>query len=254
MNITFVRAFTDNYIWLLYSNPGKAILCVDPGEAQPVLDYLKINNVTLEAILLTHHHHDHTGGVPELLMHFPEAKVYGPDDSRVQDLAQTIIRKTEFELQGFQFHHLKTPGHTSSHICFYESNYGLLFCGDTLFSAGCGRIFDGSPELLLESLFQIKALPDETRVFCGHEYTRQNLRFAAMVEPDNRVIEQYSRQLAATPNSSTLPSTIALEKQINPFLRLNQPEIIQYARTRGCNNPDSLAVFKQLRRDKDVFS
>jgi hydroxyacylglutathione hydrolase len=253
MSITFVKAFTDNYIWVLDGIPGETILCVDPGDAEPVLYYLKKHQLTLDAILLTHHHLDHVGGAPELIKHYPKAKVFGPNDPRIPVTINPVDEQNELDIHDFRFRILDIPGHTSSHICFYETNFGLLFCGDTLFSAGCGRIFDGSPELLHESLLKIKALPDGTKIFCGHEYTRQNLRFAATVEPHNLAIQQYYQSLADAPNTPSLPSTIALEKQINPFLRLSEPDVIKYAQARGCQQTDSLSVFKQLRKDKDVF-
>lgn len=253
MSITFVRAFTDNYVWVLDGSKGQSVLCVDPGDANPVLHYLKSHQLKLDTILLTHHHADHVGGTAELIKHHPEAKVYGPNDSRIPVTITPVHEPDKLVIHNYLFRILNIPGHTSSHICFHETNFGWLFCGDTLFSAGCGRIFDGSPELLHESLLKIKALPDETKIFCGHEYTRQNLRFAATVEPENHVIQQYSQRLASTPDSPSLPSTIALEKQINPFLRLSEPAVIQYAQQRGCTQMDSLTVFKQLRRDKDVF-
>lgn len=253
MNITFVKAFTDNYIWVLDGIPGKSVLCVDPGDANPLLHYLKTHQLTLDTILLTHHHLDHVGGTPDLLKHYPLARVFGPHDSRIPVAVNPLDDQDTLDIHDFRFRILDIPGHTSSHICFYETNFGLLFCGDTLFSAGCGRIFDGTAELLHESLLKIKALPDETRIYCGHEYTRQNLRFAATVEPENFKIRQYYQNLIFNPDSPSLPSTIALEKQINPFLRLDESDVIEYARSRGCKHPDSLSVFKQLRKDKDVF-
>lgn len=253
MTITFVKAFTDNYIWVLDGVRGKSVLCVDPGDASPLVHHLETHQLTLDAILLTHHHLDHVGGAPELLKHYPKAKVYGPNDARIPVAVNPVSEPDELEIHDFRFRILNIPGHTSSHICFYETNFGLLFCGDTLFSAGCGRIFDGSLELLHESLLKIKALPDDTKIFCGHEYTKQNLRFAAIVEPDNLVIQQYYQALEVKPNSPSLPSTIALEKQINPFLRLAEPDVIKYAQAQGCPHQDSLSVFRQLRRDKDGF-
>ncbi|MDP1604200.1 MAG: hydroxyacylglutathione hydrolase [Legionella sp.] len=253
MNIYPIKAFTDNYIWLLVADDNKSAICVDPGDAAPVIHFLKENDLTLETVLLTHHHADHINGVSALLAYDPLLEVYGPNDVRITAAPRLIANQSDFTLHAWQFHVLQTPGHTSSHICFYESNYGLLFCGDTLFSAGCGRIFDGSIEMLYSSLNTLKELPDETRVYCGHEYTRQNLRFAATVEPHNSVIQNYYQKLTSEPALCSLPSTIALEKEINPFLRLTQEEVKQYVTRRG-SNTDPLSVLKQLRDDKNNFS
>lgn len=253
MNITFVTAFNDNYIWLLIDKAEQFVVCVDPGDAEPVLNYLQKQQLNLEAVLVTHHHADHCGGLPKLLKRYPQAKIFGPKDPRIP-VDVTIINDTPaFSLRDYQFQILPIPGHTATHICFYDANAGLLFAGDTLFSAGCGRVFDGSLELLYHSLVQLKGLPDTTKVFSGHEYTRKNLRFAEKIEPDNRIIRDYAQELAKNPDRPSLPTTIDLEKQINPFLRLEEPSVIHYARQQGCQHLDPFSVFKQLRKDKDNF-
>ncbi|STX51623.1 hydroxyacylglutathione hydrolase [Legionella busanensis] len=246
-------AFRDNYIWLLIDTIGN-VICVDPGEAQPVIDYLQRTGFSLKAILLTHHHMDHVGGVPELCSANPKTIVYGPPDTRIPFVQHTLSDNDIIELEPWCFQIFNIPGHTSSHICYFETNKRLLFCGDTLFSAGCGRVFDGTYEQLLNSLNLIKNLPEETKVYCGHEYTRQNLRFAATVEPKNSAIQKLQQELAQNTSTCSLPSTLSLEKEINPFLRINVLPVINYAKMHGCKSEEPLAIFKQIRDCKDNFS
>jgi hydroxyacylglutathione hydrolase len=253
MKIYPVPAFTDNYIWLLTEEKNRSAVCVDPGDADPVIRFLEEHNFRLDAILLTHHHADHIGGLDELLTYQPTAAVFAPKDSRISSSHAVIKSQETVTLAHWQFQVIPIPGHTSSHICYYEPEYGLLFCGDTLFSAGCGRVFDGTMEQLHDSLARIMTLPDDTKVYCGHEYTRQNLLFAATVEPNNTFIYDYYNDLMQDPERCSLPSTIELEKRINPFVRLKEPSVIAYAKNRGCPNLDSLSVFRQLREDKNNF-
>jgi hydroxyacylglutathione hydrolase len=249
LQITYVTAFTDNYIWLLHNTETTQIICVDPGQAEPVMTYLIDHKLTLGAILLTHHHLDHIGGAADLLQQYPNTPVYGPNDARI---ALPLLTPATFSLLGFTFEQLLTPGHTASHICWYEINTHSLFCGDTLFSAGCGRIFDSHADTLFKSLCQLKALPDATQVYCGHEYTEKNLRFAATVEPHNTAIAQQLASITVHPGC-TLPSSIGLEKAINPFLRTAEPAVQHYASTHGCSALDPLSVFIHLRHAKDAF-
>ncbi len=253
MNIKSVSAFYDNYIWLIINDNDRQVVCVDPGEAEPVLKYLKNENLLLKAILLTHHHHDHIGGTAELLQTYPKLEVYGPADPRIQGLTHTLKDGEVLEINSCEFQILATPGHTSTHISYYESNYGWLFCGDTLFSAGCGRVFDGTIEELHDSLQKLKKLPDATQVFCAHEYTQKNLRFAARVEPDNLRIRRYAQRLLARKNPCSLPSSIGVEKEINPFFRTQVESVQAFARLNGSKDSDSLSVFKRIRSEKDHF-
>jgi len=268
MDIIPVKAFSDNYIWMLVDQDRQSALCVDPGESAPVIDFLAKHTLRLEAILLTHHHPDHIGGLDFLMRYQPDIDVYGPADPRIlpefgqhpDSIADCLHASgkcspiTDCHIGPWHFRILAIPGHTSSHICYYETQHKLLFSGDTLFSAGCGRVFDGTLPQLHDSLALLKTLPDDTAIYCGHEYTRQNLRFAAHVEPANRHVRAYYDELQQDTGRCSLPSNMALEKQINPFLRLDASAVIAYAQSRACPGLDSLSVFKQLREDKNNFS
>src|ERR1700720_1729064 len=226
LDVRPVRAFSDNYIWLIDSPRGEALVAVDPGDAAPVIAELRLRGGSLAAILLTHHHPDHIGGVPELLRHWG-VPVIGPDDARIAQRTRTVRGGERCELSelGLSFEILQVPGHTVSHIAFW--GHGALFCGDTLFSAGCGRMFEGTPIQMSASLNRLRALPPETRMFCGHEYTAANLRFALTVDPDNRTAQDYRDAVERTraADAPTLPSPLSLETRINPFLRCDTATI-----------------------------
>lgn len=253
MTIIALPAFNDNYIWLVINEAKHTLSCVDPGVAAPVLNYAKNNALTLNNILITHHHADHAGGVGDLLKQYPNARVYGPADERLPQV-NTIVRDEDIlHIDNLAFRVLSIPGHTSSHICYQEPTKGWLFCGDTLFSAGCGRVFDGTIEELHHSIMLLKNLPKDTKVYCGHEYTRQNLKFAATVEPENDTIRSYLAHLQEKPDACSLPSTIALEKKINPFMRTHKPAVHKFALAHGITSDDSLEIFKLLREKKNNF-
>ncbi|STX42761.1 hydroxyacylglutathione hydrolase [Legionella donaldsonii] len=254
MKILPIPAFNDNYIWLLINEEEQTAICVDPGDANPVLAFLEQEELKLKAILLTHHHYDHTDGVNELINTYPGIAIYGPKDSRIPQVNHILQDGDLLPLPPYHFRVLSTPGHTATHISLYEPEFGLLFCGDTLFSAGCGRVFDGTIEDLFASLQKLKALPDITQIYCAHEYTRRNLRFAATVEPDNLAIRQHAHRLMAKENQRSLPSNIGLEKEINPFFRTHLESMQNYVALKGNKNKDPMSVFKQLRADKDNFS
>src|SRR5712671_913493 len=227
LNVRPVRAFSDNSIWLIDAprGPGRVVV-VDPGDATPVIAELQRSGLSLAAILLTHHHPDHIGGVPELLRR-GAVPVIGPDDTRIAQRTQTVRDGERCELPelGLSFEILQIPGHTLSHIAFW--GHGALFCGDTLFSAGCGRMFEGTPTQMNASLTKLRRLPPETQVFCGHEYTAANLRFALTVDPDNRTAQDYRDAVERTRAAAapTLPSPLSLEIRINPFLRCDTAAI-----------------------------
>ena len=253
MPIIALPAFNDNYIWAIVNDTQHTLTCVDPGIASPVLSYAKRNALTLDNILITHHHQDHIGGVAELLQHYPKTTVFGPADPRIP-LVNVVVRDEDIvHIDKLALRVLSTPGHTVSHICYQEPTQGWLFCGDTLFSAGCGRVFDGTIEALHHSITLLKKLPKDTKIYCGHEYTLQNLRFAASVEPENKTISSYVAHLQEKPGQCSLPSTIALEKKINPFMRTNIPAIQEFCSQHGVISHDSLAIFKLLREKKDGF-
>ena len=253
MTIIPLPAFSDNYIWSIINENQHTLTCVDPGSAAPVLSYAERNGLTLTNILLTHHHVDHTGGVFELLQQFPEARVYGPADDRILDVQVAVRDEDIIHIDNLAFRVLSTPGHTCTHICYQEPTKGWLFCGDTLFSAGCGRVFDSTIEALYASIFLLKHLPEDTKVFCGHEYTLNNLRFASTVEPENKLIHSYIHYLQDNQGPCSLPSSIALEKKINPFMRTHLPSLQHYASTHGLPTHDALAIFKLIRENKDIF-
>lgn len=249
-----VPALRDNYIWLLpltLTQPARAVI-VDPGEAEAVERALERLGLLPAAILVTHHHADHTGGIAALLRRHP-VPVYGPPDATpaidhpVRDGAP--VRFDELTLTV-----TAVPGHTREHVVYHAP--GTLFCGDTLFGAGCGRIFEGTPAQMYASLMKLAALPEETRVFCSHEYTADNLAFAAAVEPDNEAVRARRERVAQlrAAGRPSLPSTIGEELRTNPFLRCREPAVIAAARARsGTRSADELDVFTALRRWKDVF-
>jgi len=258
IQIDALPAFTDNYIWLLQDSANQRCAVVDPGDAAPVLAWLKGHpGWQLSDILVTHHHHDHVGGV-EQLKAATGARVCGPAHERIPGRDLALDDNASVRVLGLDFQIIAVPGHTLGHIAYYcgQTATPLLFCGDTLFAAGCGRLFEGTPEQMHHSLERLAALPTQTLVYCTHEYTLSNLRFAKAVEPENQHIAQRFddvTQLRAH-NRITLPSTLALEKLTNPFLRTAETSVKEKLDERnGPINPTPSAVFAGLRAWKDRF-
>lgn len=253
LQITPIPAFEDNYIWACCQPDKPYCLIVDPGDAVAVQHFLADNDKILDTILITHHHRDHTAGIAALREAYPDVRVIGP-----QAEASLIAGLTEHVSDGdivdipklnSQFQVKAVPGHTSGHIAFYSAP--VLFCGDTLFSVGCGRLFEGSPAQMWQSLTLLQALPDDTRIYCSHEYTLANIRFALTVEPDNRDLLEYAAQCRALRQKSlpTLPAILAKEKQVNPFLRCNNKALQE-----AWQQFSALTLFTALRQAKDQFT
>ncbi|WP_133406990.1 hydroxyacylglutathione hydrolase [Parashewanella tropica] len=257
LSIQPIPAFNDNYIWCI-SNQEKQALIVDPGSAKEVIDYLTQQQLTLKGILITHHHADHIGGVNEILNTLgEEIPVYGPKSNRIPQVTHFVDDTSPLVINelGIEAQIITLTGHTLEHIAYLIE--GNLFCGDTLFSGGCGRIFEGTPEQMFESLNKLKDLPPTTKIFCAHEYTLSNLKFALAAEPNNRALQAYHAKVERQRklNQITLPSTIENELKINPFFRCGQSEIQSNLRA-AFELPSSLPVvdyFTHLRKWKDVF-
>ncbi len=236
---------------------GAQAVVVDPGDAQVVIKALHEHSLQLACILLTHHHADHTGGVDDLRS-ATGCRVIGPAYEKMPEPLQRVSGGEQVQALGHTFQVMDVPGHTAGHIAYYCEEFAgkpLLFCGDTLFSGGCGRLFEGTPAQMLASLDSLAALPGNTRVCCTHEYTLSNLRFARAVEPDNAALAQYEQQCIALRQQGlpTLPSQIALEKQINPFLRSREPSVILQALQHTPQAQDEVAHFAALREWKNNF-
>lgn len=257
MRLQPVPAFQDNLIWLLRDAAGSALI-VDPGDASPVLDALA-DAPPPHAILLTHHHHDHVGGVPRLRERWPGLPVIAPHDERIAGATRRVGDGDQVDAGPWRFAVIGIPGHTTSHIAFHGhalDGSGLLFCGDTLFSLGCGRLFEGTPAQMHDSLQRLAALPGDTLVCCGHEYTRANAAFAIAVDPDNPALRERSTEVRRLRDAGlpTLPATIASERACNPFLRCDAAAIRASAeRHAGHRIEDAVGTFAVLRRWKDDF-
>jgi len=255
MKLIALPAFADNYIWMLHD--GTLAIVVDPGDSAPVLEALASRQLTLAGILVTHHHDDHVGGL-DGLRSVLKGPVFGPSREQIPEPFLPLRDGEEAELLGFQFQVIDVPGHTAGHIAYFHPEVDgrpLLFCGDTLFSGGCGRLFEGTPEQMHASLSRLLALPGDTRVCCAHEYTISNLRFAHAVEPANDNLAQYTAwcEQQRASNTPTLPSSIAQEKLVNPFLRCSEPDVIRVAQAHGAKSTEPVAVFAALRQWKNEF-
>ena len=258
-----IPAFDDNYIWCIQD--GQSALVVDPGDAAPVLEYLKTNNLTLCGILITHHHADHTGGILKLLEILGlDIPVYGPKGDNIPGRTMVAAQDDKIEIDSprISFKVFEVPGHTLSHIAYFANMQAnvvepMLFCGDTLFASGCGRLFEGTPTQMSQSLAKFASLPKNTLVYCTHEYTLSNIRFALAVEPDNHNLIDWAKKAQALRDQHlpTLPTTIGQEHQVNPFMRCDQPDVIQMARSVSGQSelPTPAHVLAVIRAWKDRF-
>lgn len=255
LNVLTVPAFNDNYLWIIHDGANAAV--VDPGDAVPIIAALKANNLSLVAILLTHHHSDHVGGVSTLLKTF-NVPVYGPRNDPIPSVTEPLVENdiVNIDALNLQLAVLEVPGHTLGHIAYVAKEQGWLFCGDTLFAGGCGRLFEGTPAQMLASLDKLAVLPDDTKVYCAHEYTISNLRFALAVDPDNAALSARFQIERAKRDKGipTVPSNIGVEKKTNPFLRARDPAIARQLIAEGrTNNSAPVAVFAALREWKNGF-
>lgn len=255
MEATPVPALRDNYVWLLHGTQPERVAVVDPGEAEPVRAVLRDRSLTPSCILVTHRHWDHVNGIGDLLQEW-DLPVYGPADEPVPERSRGLSDGDRLELEelGLSFDISGVPGHTLGHIAYH--GHGVLLSGDTLFSAGCGRVFEGTPAQMRESLHRLRDLPGETRVLCGHEYTLKNLEFCAAVEPDNADIRAHQEWAREQRNAGapTLPSTLEQERRTNVFLRCDQASVRAGAEDHA-ERPleDADAVFATIREWKDRF-
>lgn len=259
LKLVALPAFTDNYIWMIHD--GVDALVVDPGEAAPVLQALAAQHLRLAGILVTHHHGDHVGGLAALSEHLHGA-VFGPAGENIPQPCQPCRDGETVSLLGLNFQVIDVPGHTAGHIAYYlpflpddAAQAPVLFCGDTLFSGGCGRLFEGTPAQMHASLSKLAQLPGPTRVCCAHEYTLSNLRFAREIEPLNQALVDYQQwcQTQRAQQLPTLPARLSGELEINPFLRCAQPAVIRAASDHGAAGQDPVSVFAALRQWKNEF-
>jgi hydroxyacylglutathione hydrolase len=253
VKIESIEAYTDNYIWLVTTNEGSIV--IDPGESSNIINLVHKNQLDLKAILVTHHHFDHTGGIEEIISHCP-VDVFGPFNN-IQTIRKKLKGGDRLNVIGIEFEIIEIPGHTLDHIAFYSENNGrpILFCGDTLFAAGCGRVFEGTYEQMIESLIKLKNLPTNTNIYCGHEYTLSNLRFAKEVEPFNKdILSRYNKVLKLREKGTpSVPSTLSNELKTNPFLRCDNKEVQENISSKFKITKENKEIFKALRSWKDNF-
>lgn len=258
LHIESLSALSDSYIWLLQRSGSNQAVVIDPGESTVVHRYLRNKHLDLSAILITHHHLDHTAGIIDLLKNYPAAVVYGPVNEPISGVQVLLQEGDNIELLNLTFRIMDVPGHTAGHIAYYlaDEKSPAVFCGDTLFSVGCGRLFDGTAQQLYASLQKLAALPAKTKVYCAHEYTLSNIEFALNVFRENNTLAEYAVQVRKMRSLGlpSLPTTIEQERAINPFLRVDQSDVIQAVKNfSGQSLTEPVQVFTQLRHWKDTY-
>ena len=252
LSVEPIKAYTDNYIWLVSTNEGSIV--VDPGESKEILNLIDSNKIDLKGVLITHHHYDHTNGLLDLTNKM-NLEVYGP--KKIEGINNIVKESDKFSLIGIDFEVIEIPGHTLDHLAFYSSNNKdpILFCGDTLFAGGCGRVFEGTFEQMFKSLKKISNYPKETKIFCGHEYTLSNLKFALEVDKDNKQLadEYINVKKLISSDIPSLPTNLNKELKVNPFLRCNEINIKNKVIDKFDIIDDELEIFTALRKWKDNF-
>ena len=252
LSVEPIKAYTDNYIWLVSTNEGSIV--VDPGESKEILNLIDNNKIDLKGVLITHHHYDHTNGLLDLTNKM-NLEVYGP--KKIEGINNIVKESDKFSLIGIDFEVIEIPGHTLDHLAFYSSNNKdpILFCGDTLFAGGCGRVFEGTFEQMFKSLKKISNYPKETKIFCGHEYTLSNLKFALEVDEDNKQLadEYINVKKLISSDIPSLPTNLNKELKLNPFLRCNEINIKNKVIDKFDIIDDELEIFTALRKWKDNF-
>ena len=252
LSVEPIKAYTDNYIWLVSTNEGSIV--VDPGESKEILNLIDTNQIDLKGVLITHHHYDHTNGLLDLTNKI-NLEVYGP--KKIEGINNIVKESDKFSLIGIDFEVIEIPGHTMDHLAFYSSNNKdpILFCGDTLFAGGCGRVFEGTFEQMFKSLKKISNYPKETKIFCGHEYTLSNLKFALEVDKDNKQLsdEYINVKKLISSDIPSLPTNLNKELKVNPFLRCNEINIKNKVIDKFDIIDDELEIFTALRKWKDNF-
>ena len=252
LSVEPIKAYTDNYIWLVSTNEGSIV--VDPGESKEILNLIDTNEIDLKGVLITHHHYDHTNGLLDLTNKM-NLEVYGP--KKIEGINNIVKESDKFSLIGIDFEVIEIPGHTLDHLAFYSSNNKdpILFCGDTLFAGGCGRVFEGTFEQMFKSLKKISNYPKETKIFCGHEYTLSNLKFALEVDEDNKQLadEYINVKKLISSDIPSLPTNLNKELKLNPFLRCNEINIKNKVIDKFDIIDDELEIFTALRKWKDNF-
>ena len=259
LNVEVIESLKDNYIWLLVNYHESSAFVVDPGEAPPVLSWLKKRKINLLGILITHHHADHTMGVEDLVNYY-DIPVYGPHNSPAKCITKTLQENDDLILHGIRFSVIEVPGHTNDHIAYFSSSpldtNHVLFVGDTLFGGGCGKLFEGTAQQMYSSLEKIKGLPQNTLIYSGHEYTLANLNFAISVEPDNKKLRKRYQDdcQKRNMNQPTLPSLLSLELDTNPFLRVSNESVFSAIQDKfNLNDHNEQVIFEALRKWKDIF-